>query len=85
MNRKSLNLIIGNLVNLIRTIKDISHLKRVKLLFIQVSNSWSSTLIDLTPRTATVNTVAIQYKATATFLFNIASHVIIGWRRLCKI
>ena len=39
MNRKLLNLITGDLVNLIRTIKSIGHLRRVKLLFIQVSDS----------------------------------------------
>ena len=39
MNRKSLNLITGDLVNLIRIIKGIGRLRRVKLLFIQVSDS----------------------------------------------
>jgi hypothetical protein len=39
INRKLLNLTTGDLVNLIRTTKGIDHLKRVKLLFIQVSNS----------------------------------------------
>ena len=39
MNRKSLNLTIGNLINLIKITKDIGRLKRVKLLFIQISNS----------------------------------------------
>ena len=34
INKKSLNLTISNLVNLIRTIKDIGRLKKVKLLFI---------------------------------------------------
>lgn len=32
----------------------------------------------------TINMVAIQHKATATFLFDMASHVVIGWRRLYK-
>ena len=34
INKKLLNLIIGDLVNLIKTIKNINYLKRVKLLFI---------------------------------------------------
>ena len=38
INRKSLNLTTGDLVNLIRITKGIGRLKRVKLLFIQVSD-----------------------------------------------
>ena len=34
INRKSLNLTIGDLVNLIKTIKNIGYLRRVKLLLI---------------------------------------------------
>ena len=38
INRKSLNLIIGDLANLMRTTKGIDRLRRVKLLLIQVSD-----------------------------------------------
>jgi hypothetical protein len=38
-NKKSLNLTIGDLVNLVRTTKGIGRLRKVKLLFIQVSDS----------------------------------------------
>ena len=78
MNGKSLNLTTSNWANLMRTTKGMSHLRRVRLLLAQVSNFWSFTLVDLTLRTVTVNMVAIQHKATVTFLFNIASYVAIG-------